>query len=1085
MNRAAQALSSFLEATLRIRPGEGRRTGILFLHLLLAAAVFVLGRTVRDTLFLSRYPIRYLPWMFVLYGIASSITVVVYARFADRVPRHLMIVASTGIGIITYLATWGLVRAQVAWIYPVFYVWTEVVSNLFVAQFWTLASDLHDARAAKRLFGTIGSARQLGTVIVGLGTGAIVKAIGTEQLIFVLAGMMAGIALLAILISKEPRVEAGYRAGVRPRHRGRAPRILKDPYVRALAVVILLIFIALTIGDYQFKRIASGSFREDELARFFSLFYAVGGVVSFVFQLTITPRILSRLGVGAGMTVMPSVFGAASAVLLFGPRLIAATVLKFADNGFQYAIHETTLQALYVPFAPEVKARTRAFLDAVVKPVSYGLGGLALVVFVPYLSVSHLGYVSLPIVVAWLAMIPVVKRRYLRTLEATLSARGALALDHEYLLDSAGRGILVRTLETGTPRQILIALEQLAGERTAAVSGSVAKLTSHPDPRVRTAALYRLAWAGGADPGPVRLALADPVPAVRAAAAAAYAALAQDECVEPLAQLLNDPAPDVRVAALAGLLKHGGVEGGIVGGSELGRLLGSDREEDRVAAARAMRHLGASAYRPVRRLLLDPDPAVRRAALKSAPGVADPRLVPPLIEALGDAATRYRAGQALVAIGRPAAAPLGKLLADPAVSRTVRMEVPRLLRRIPDEESYLLLRAHVHANDSHLRLRIYGALSRLRRELRRPAEPLSFVQELATAEARETYANLAGWTQARALYETPLISEVFDTRQVWAVRRVLRLLELRYDPEPVKLVRERLADPARRANALEVLDTLLDPALRPIVMPLVDETPPHQKLARAGDLLPKPVPSPAEFIAQHCHHPSPYVVMLALDAFARRHDPVGAREAAGLLQHPDVLVREAAVIALAAGDPAGAPALLEPMTRDGASAVARLATRALAQLAGRPLPEGPMYSTVEKILLLKSAPAFERITGEDLAPLARIAEVEVYTPGQEITREGEPGDALYILVRGSVDVSHAGKVLGTLGPGDTLGEMSTFDGAPRSATGTATEETEVLRIGNEEFYEVLHEQVEIAEGVIRVLCSRIRNLDRELAAKPC
>jgi len=205
VTRPGAALASFLDATLRIRPGEGRRTAILFLHLLLASAVFVLGRTVRDTLFLSRYPIKYLPWMFVLYGIVSSITVVVYARYADRIARHKLIVGSTAIGIATYLATWVLVRASATWIYPAFYVWAEVVSNLFIVQFWTLANDLHDPRAAKRLFGTIGAARMLGIVIVGLGTGVVVRAVGTPQLLFVLAALMAGIAGLALLIRREAR----------------------------------------------------------------------------------------------------------------------------------------------------------------------------------------------------------------------------------------------------------------------------------------------------------------------------------------------------------------------------------------------------------------------------------------------------------------------------------------------------------------------------------------------------------------------------------------------------------------------------------------------------------------------------------------------------------------------------------------------------------------------------------------------------------------------------------------------------------------------------------------------------------------
>jgi HEAT repeat protein/ATP/ADP translocase len=1084
VTRPGAALAALLDAALHIRPGEGRRTALLFSHLLLASAVFILGRTVRDTLFLSRYPIRYLPWMFVLYGVASAVTVVVYARYADRVARHRLIVGSTAIGIATYLATWALVRARAAWVYPAFYVWSEVVANLFIVQFWTLANDLHDARAAKRLFGTIGAARVLGVVVVGLGAGAAVKAIGTEQLLFVLAGLMAGIAVLALLVSREARAESGVRAGARPRRRGTPPGITRDPYVRVLAVVILVAFVALTIGDYQFKRIARATFQEDDLARFFSLFYAGTGLVSFVFQLLLTPRILARLGVGAGMAVMPTVFGAASGVLLALPKLAVATVMKFSDNGFQYTIHETTLQALYVPFAPEVKARTRAFLDAVIKPLSYGVGGLALVIAVPLLDgrgmgVHTLSALTVPLTLIWLTMIPVVRRRYLRTLEATLSARGALALDHEYLLDSAGRSVLVRTLERGTPRQVLIALEQLGTERDPQVLRAVERLAEHPEPLVRTAALYHLAHTGVGDAGCARNDLADPQPEVRAAAAAAYGALAQDEAVDALAPLLGDPDPDVRVASLAGLLKHGGVEGGIVGGAELGRLLQSGRESDLVSAARALRHLGPGAYRPLKRLLEDRDPVVRRAALKAAPGVADPRLVPTLVALLSDPPCRRRAGQALVAVGEAAVEPLVRLVGDGATPRAVQLEVPRLLRRIPTERSYALLRGQLNTPDSHLRLRILAALSRLRRDLRRHPEPLPFVQALVVAEIAESYGNQAGWDRAKPLYQTPLLDEVFAFRQQRAVRRVLRALELRYDPEPLALVRETLADAKRRANALEVLDTVLDAPLRPLVMPFVDEAPLKDKLSRAGPLVP-PQPPPEQFMAGHCRHPNPYVALLALDALARRQDAAGATQGAALLAHPDPLVREGAIRALAAADPSRAPALVAETARDPDATVARHARLALARLTGQPAPEEPMYSTVEKILFLKSAPVFERVSGEDLAPLARVAEVELYSPGEVLTREGEVGDALYVIVRGKVAISRQGTPLATLGSGEAVGEMAVLDSEPRSATATALEETEVLVIGSEEFYEVLHEQVEIAEGIIRLLSARLRDADAEI-----
>lgn len=1040
--------------------------------------MFILGRTVRDTLFLSRLanPLKVLPWMFVAYGVASSITVVLYARVADRMARPRLIVLSCSIGIVTYVATWGVVQSGAAWIYPAFYVWAEVVSNLFIVQFWTLANDLHDARSAKRLFGTIGSARPLGTVLVGLGTGVVVKAIGTAQMLFVLAGLMAGIAGLAIVISRQPRAEHAIRAGTQPTRRGPAPRIVSDPYVRSLAFVILLVFIALTVGDFQFKAIARASYHGDTLAQFFSLFYAGTGAVSFLFQVAVTPRLLARLGVGWGLATMPTVFATASAALLAIPKLAIATVLKFADNGLQYTIHETTLQALYVPFAPAVKARTRAFLDAVVKPLSYGAGGLVLVLVARHFRPEQLAVVTLPVVVAWLAMIPVTRRRYLRQLEATLSARGALALDHEYQLDSAGRQALIHVLETGEPRQVLIALDQLGGDRSEEFARAVSALASHPDPAVRAAAIAQLSAVPGGDGNTAATALQDSDSAVRAAAVESYAALEQDDAVEALVPLLGDASQEVRVATLSGLLRFGGIQGGIEGGTHLAKLLASSERSDRTEAARGLGSLGSAAYRPLRRLLDDPDPAVRRAALKSAPGVADPRLVPVLVARLVDPSVRRRAGQALVAVGEPAVGALCDVLTDPAVPRQVRLLIPRLLRRIPLPTTYDRLRSLVEVNDSHLRLRIYAALSHLRQSLQREGEPVAAVHAMIRGELVETYGNLAGWEVARPLYATPLLDEVFEFRRERAVRRVLRILELRYEPEPIALVRERILDPARRANAIEVLDTLLDAPLRALVLPFLDDAPIRERLKNAGPLVPPP-PPPPEFMRRHCRHPNPYVALIAFEALARRQDPVGREEGERALAHPDPLVREGALRAVAAADPAGAAALIRPLLADPDPLVAHHAAIALARVEGRAAPEDAMYATVEKILFLKSAPVFEHVSGEDLAALARVADVETFAPAQEIFREGELGDALYVIVRGKVGILSGGQQLASLGPGEAIGEMAVLDEVPRTATAVAQDEVEVLRIGSEEFYEILHEQVEIAEGVIRMLARRLREAD--------
>ena len=273
------------------------------------------------------------------------------------------------------------------------------------------------------------------------------------------------------------------------------------------------------------------------------------------------------------------------------------------------------------------------------------------------------------------------------------------------------------------------------------------------------------------------------------------------------------------------------------------------------------------------------------------------------------------------------------------------------------------------------------------------------------------------------------------------MRRILRILELRYDREPLGLVREHLLEPRRRANSIEVLDTLLDPSLRPLVMPFLDDIPVAERLRHAAALIP-PAPEPVAFLRQHCRHPNPYVAMVALDALARHGAAATAEEAVPALGHREPLVREAALHALAMVLGAAAAAA-------GPAAHRRSRSRRGAPRRGDPgAPRRRCRSRrsrctrrVEKVLFLKSAPVFARLSGEDLAPLARMAEVLVRARrGERIFTEGEMGDALYVVVRGSVAILRGGTTLALLGAGEAFGEMAVLDEVPRSATAEAAEE---------------------------------------------
>ena len=137
-----------------------------------------------------------------------------------------------------------------------------------------------------------------------------------------------------------------------------------------------------------------------------------------------------------------------------------------------------------------------------------------------------------------------------------------------------------------------------------------------------------------------------------------------------------------------------------------------------------------------------------------------------------------------------------------------------------------------------------------------------------------------------------------------------------------------------------------------------------------------------------------------------------------------------------------------------------------------------VLSTVEKVLFLKSLDLFAQVPGAELTQVAVIAAEEARDVGEEIISHGDHGDALYLVLEGRVRVHLDGRVLAELGERECFGEMALLDAEPRSATVTAVNEVRLLKIGREEFQELLSDRPEIAAGIIKVLTRRLRSAIR-------
>ncbi len=133
-----------------------------------------------------------------------------------------------------------------------------------------------------------------------------------------------------------------------------------------------------------------------------------------------------------------------------------------------------------------------------------------------------------------------------------------------------------------------------------------------------------------------------------------------------------------------------------------------------------------------------------------------------------------------------------------------------------------------------------------------------------------------------------------------------------------------------------------------------------------------------------------------------------------------------------------------------------------------------MISTVEKVLFLKSIDLFSQIPGQDLVRVAQIAEEIDFEPKETVITEGEIGDSMYLIVAGQVEVFKGDRLIVSLGERECVGEMAILDSEPRSASVKTASQVRALKIEREDFYDVMNEKSEIAQGIIKVLTKRLR-----------
>lgn len=129
---------------------------------------------------------------------------------------------------------------------------------------------------------------------------------------------------------------------------------------------------------------------------------------------------------------------------------------------------------------------------------------------------------------------------------------------------------------------------------------------------------------------------------------------------------------------------------------------------------------------------------------------------------------------------------------------------------------------------------------------------------------------------------------------------------------------------------------------------------------------------------------------------------------------------------------------------------------------------------------LGSIPLFSALSRKELQLVAKASDEVTIKQGHELTRQGDIGREMFVLVDGTVTVRRNGRKVRTLEPGSAVGEFALLDRGPRTATVVADTDCRVLVLGAREFAGILDEVPGLAHKIMANLAAKVRELDTQV-----
>ena len=1034
-----------------IRPDEARTVGLFFVHNFLLGIGTILVYVAANAILLENQPETSLPIAYVV----SAVAMIAIGKLYGYYEHHLLLSSLATRVLLAVVVMTVAVGALVAFGHSVaaavaIMVGYRVVYLLTNLEFWGVSAVVFDTRQSKRLFGVISSgdmpAKALGAVLA-----AFVHAhTGILLLVLVAFGAFLAAFYTLQLTVQSHEVHAAHR----PARRSVGPSARREPsqlvgkqfggsdliFLMCLSLAALAA-VAIEIEYNFFINVKHRFYDQSDVIKYVSFVLALTYGLAMLVKLLLSGALLDKFGVRRSLLLLPLVAVAGLVGLIMVRWIGAGETLLLVYFCILYLVFEVVRRSLFdpvflvlfQPLSPPQRLKGHTLAKGLYEPLGLGLAGLmiwamhgrpALVAWMPFVWIGLLS-----------GALYLLHRTYRHYLHELNDAIGRRFLERDQLaMPTAAKTTMLGQLSSDSPTEVVAALGWLGTHSPTELNGQLLTLLLHTDASVRRRALALL--TDHEQTVPIRqlthVALTDAEPTLREQAAYLLGRRISAEPGE-LAPLLNHTDLSIRQGAIRGVLELNPRDP--AGQHSLTGLVNDPDPARQEIALKLIGALHLTSFAPVvSQRLTSPNGTLSKAAIAAAGQVPDPELTRFLVAHLTDKGigravvnSLKTRGSDVVPVMRAVVSTKNRLLTEriAAICGTIRTpESRRLLNELASQPD----------------LTIRGAALRALRRFPNVTTDDALFRTLLDDEIALAHRLLHG------SLTDPDLANTLDYELTVLLQRLFDVLTQLYDSETIVGARLGVGHPARerRANSLELLDNLIPRAVYQTMQVLIDELPLPEKV-RILD---------AEL--------GPFNQPESIRAFIGRTGET-------------VFSAWTVSVVLRSLPPADAA-----LARQSLSSQSRTLSPLLMDHATGNQNHIPDY---DRVLLLAHTPLFAQTPENVLASITPIMKEEQHEAGETIFSKGDLGTALYVIYAGEVSIRDGETELARFGRGDFFGELALLDTEARSATAEAITDLRLLRLDQDDFFDLMEERGEVLRSIVRSLSGRIRRQNELLAGR--